>query len=739
MVENSSSSSGSSRGFSSNVSKLLQHRGSASSPLSFRQALSSADVTVTDEKQLADIMVGVLPTGDDDTQKWNLDVVVEVLSQDCNITGGKKINWKSVVENLDNVHLHVRSLDEFQLLAKLFLRISGTIFPAAGLVGTWTNRTAQLYMLILAANSPKPELVDFSDMVSIETRIRDAPFPPNLSYLCLPLYDALLELAGRDLQVQVLKTLTAAAESFPEYVTILLAQAKDRGTSIRGEVLSRSLQKFTGLTGSRPTSLAVMQQLAKVNPDLLVWLLRSAFKWAATARDMSEVLGRLQTLGDAVARRVDQEVPAEDLVGMWCVKADRSDFSLDAKLTAELEKDRAFSKPLAVFARAHAPKLRPKRSDGGIVSYESFNIILKVLQQFTKGPDTAVSPEDLRELAMFAQKYQPDAGDSEATRMRSGGHMTASASDGEQQGGSKAGGNKALDEIERQANLRFQQIYTGEMPVEAAVQMLKQLKTSSEQRDQEIFRCMIHNLFDEYRFFNKYQDKELLLTAQLFGMLIQFQLVSSITLGIALRYVLEALRKDPAQGGAAEKMFTFGRVALEQFRTRLAEWPQYCSHTLQIPHFARQCPQLYQESQNALNIPSAVITGNNGNNGNSNNNAGSGASGKDTHKVHSTPPVSGLNLSKHMSSYSLLDPTAMPYNDFHKPVDSSVLPEVAALAPPVDAVTSKRDSMTPIIETMVAVNVDPVGVDLATPGDAVRDQIYFIINNIAQNNFEAKL
>ncbi len=64
---------------------------------------------------------------------------------------------------------------------------------------------------------------------------------------------------------------------------------------------------------------------------------------------------------------------------------------------------------------------------------------------------------------------------------------------------------------------------------------------------------MIHNLFDEYRFFARYPDRELHITAALFGSLVKHGLVSSITLGMALRYVLDALRKP-----APSKMFTFG-------------------------------------------------------------------------------------------------------------------------------------------------------------------------------------
>ena len=39
------------------------------------------------------------------------------------------------------------------------------------------------------------------------------------------------------------------------------------------------------------------------------------------------------------------------------------------------------------------------------------------------------------------------------------------------------------------------------------VVMLKKFKSSANQREQEVFACMIHNLFDEYRFFPRYPDK----------------------------------------------------------------------------------------------------------------------------------------------------------------------------------------------------------------------------------------
>jgi CCR4-NOT transcription complex subunit 1 len=160
------------------------------------------------------------------------------------------------------------------------------------------------------------------------------------------------------------------------------------------------------------------------------------------------------------------------------------------------------------------------------------------------------------------------------------------------------------DAIEEAANSYFQKIYTSEQSIDDVVKMLKNFKSSGESKENDIFACMIHNLFDEYRFFSKYPEKELRITGILFGKLIQEQLVSSITLGIALRYVLEALRKSPGQGNPANnasgKMFRFGMFALEQFKDRLHEWPQYCSHIVQIPHLKQGYQSLVDEIEGAM-------------------------------------------------------------------------------------------------------------------------------------------
>lgn len=101
---------------------------------------------------------------------------------------------------------------------------------------------------------------------------------------------------------------------------------------------------------------------------------------------------------------------------------------------------------------------------------------------------------------------------------------------------------------------------------------------------------MLRNLFEEYRFFPQYPDKELYITAQLFGGIIERGLVPScVYQGLALRFVLEALRKSEGS-----KMYYFGIVALDRFKSRLKDYHKYCEHVRAIPHFNEFPPHLIE-------------------------------------------------------------------------------------------------------------------------------------------------
>ncbi|XP_013418035.1 CCR4-NOT transcription complex subunit 1 [Lingula anatina] len=144
-------------------------------------------------------------------------------------------------------------------------------------------------------------------------------------------------------------------------------------------------------------------------------------------------------------------------------------------------------------------------------------------------------------------------------------------------------------EVEDEANSYFQRIYNHPphptITIDEVLEMLKRFKDSPVKKERDVFACMLRNLFEEYRFFPQYPEKELQTTAILFGGIIEQGLVTYMALGVALRYVLDALRKP-----SGSKMYLFGIAALDRFKTRLKDYPVYCQHLARIPHFS-QFPQ----------------------------------------------------------------------------------------------------------------------------------------------------
>lgn len=134
----------------------------------------------------------------------------------------------------------------------------------------------------------------------------------------------------------------------------------------------------------------------------------------------------------------------------------------------------------------------------------------------------------------------------------------------------------------------YRQMYEEKISIDDVVMLLQRTKVSEDPRDHQIFACMVHTLFDEYRWFEMYYPpRELAMTAIVFGSLIQYQLIDYIPLGIAIRYVLDALRNQPDSN-----MFKFGLQALLRFQSRLPEWPQLGQALLALPHLQQAHPDI---------------------------------------------------------------------------------------------------------------------------------------------------
>jgi CCR4-NOT transcription complex subunit 1 len=73
---------------------------------------------------------------------------------------------------------------------------------------------------------------------------------------------------------------------------------------------------------------------------------------------------------------------------------------------------------------------------------------------------------------------------------------------------------------------------------------MKSFQNSQEQKEQEVYACMLHGLFDEYRFLHRYPQQYLTKIAKLFGAIIKNKLLDRVLQDIALKFVIEAFRRD---------------------------------------------------------------------------------------------------------------------------------------------------------------------------------------------------
>ncbi len=73
---------------------------------------------------------------------------------------------------------------------------------------------------------------------------------------------------------------------------------------------------------------------------------------------------------------------------------------------------------------------------------------------------------------------------------------------------------------------------------------MQRFRVSELKKEQEIYACMLHSLFDEYRFLHKYPNLYLEKIAKLFGAIIKNRIMDGTLQEIALKFVIEAFRRE---------------------------------------------------------------------------------------------------------------------------------------------------------------------------------------------------
>ncbi|XP_013777158.1 CCR4-NOT transcription complex subunit 1-like, partial [Limulus polyphemus] len=262
-------------------------------------------------------------------------------------------------------------------------------------------------------------------------------------------------------------------------------------------------------------------------------------------------------------------------------------------------------------------------------------------------------------------------------------------------------------EVEDEANGYFKRIYrhSSHPPIliDEVLQMLRKFQESPIKRERDMFNCMLRKLFEVYHFLHQHSDQELLITAEIFGGIVEQGLVTYVFLGLILRCIFDAL-KNPY----GNKMYYFGIIALDRCKRRLKEFPQYCCHLSSISHFLDfpahliefiqygACSQDPPNHPQGVPLPQSMVIMSSG-----------------------IGPI--VPVSVHTSSTIYTSSTA-----------------ITTLAKKTSTIGTARPSIanTTNIDTLLVATEK--GEKMMFPPESVQDKVEFIINNLSQINLVQK-
>lgn len=636
---------------------------------------------------------------DEPATSWDPAAVVQAV-QSVN----PDLNWETVMSNLDHKDFWVPDSASFLWLVHACdLARPDEPFPLDTVLGRiWNNKRGQVTFLKYAVDAPA-DVFTFAHSQRLAPPLEGiaggkSPIgTSNFAWLCLELLETLVVLADSGQMLVVRSILEKPLQMCPEVLAVSMAGVNTWGT-LKHEVMAATVPSF--VLGTNASSSLVLHRLWSCCRNTLVSTMVELYmKDRSIISRILDVCQELKCLPEVLAMS-----PYIFAIELACLATRREYLNLEKWLQDMIAKEGTVFVQCCV--RFLADKLQadasvPKPPAVVTLPLETLAMFVRVLQ----GQSAGFPPEILQEIKQISELMGTSF--PQLAEVGSAAEMAVLE-------------EVFAPDIEEEANAYFQKIYTGQQSVDDVIAMLGQFRSAEDERKQRVFACMVHNLLDEYRFFPKYPDKELRITAVLFGRLVECQLVSSVTLGIALRYVLEALKKP-----MGSKMFTFGVEALSHFKDRLAEWPQYCSHLLQIPQLRQAAPELVDlADKHALG---AIVS------------TKEKKGGEEVDAPSSSQEESLLQDASTPILESATAPTAVPSSSFTP--SASPKPQASQPSSQVSLKVEGKGSATLASAFATSLNIDTLvsaAREQKTPDQETLDKIHFTINNLSLANVDAK-
>lgn len=528
------------------------------------------------ENQIADLIVTII-NSIYPVESWDGDTLGRGIHKSL-----PDIDWTKIVRALDCEDLGVVSMGDLNLLLTI---LKGAIsagrmdVPVHFLWGAWHHTRTQAYLLRQLTQAPasifnitefgEPKVLSADNFVAASSTLKNLAAQLETSpWNSLDLLKTSLRLLSDDDAAHETKLfLEAAGKTTPELIFLGCVQLPHPWGAQQEQLSEKGCEVFFA---GQPNHQLVFYRLWQVDPEFL------CRKFVEYHTKDSLNIGRILDIAQDL-RILDQLLnlqPYAFAVDLAALASRRECLNIEKWLDHNISTGQdAFLEACLRYLsfKAEAENLL-QQSDGNnmlmtvALTVETVAIFLKALM------NTAMSPENgefLKQVQSACLQVYP--------RLMNSTNANRDPTDS----------NNFAKDVEKEVEFYYGRLYEGEMSISVFVEMLQNLKRSTDVRDQDVFACMLHSLFDEYRFFADYPLSALSITAVLFGNLIQNQLLSYIPLGIALRYILDAVGHEPESN-----MFKFGVQALNHFKDRVSAWPQYCEQILGVSSLAENEPDL---------------------------------------------------------------------------------------------------------------------------------------------------
>ena len=472
----------------------------------------------------------------------------------------------------------------FTTLLTLFHRCSppSTQFPLDSILKReWMNLKGQVNFLQLGCSNPKEELLSFKYSGRVQERIENIQGVKHNIALYLHIWCS-IDLVEMLLQLSHTRYFDTIKELFdfpllncPEYLLLSLSQTTPWSGHFLKEELNGAL--FPIFLCTHVNSIVVLEQLWKISPNVVVRSICNLYSVDNQQLNLSRVLDITQEIRESLLKIATCEeheftVPLGILAG----KRDFLHFDqwVGERIRSAGEK---FIRPLLKYIQDNI--ITPANEDPENMNEERMEqlmersqlneerliIIFENLLHRKNDPQHSIPSLFMDEIYNVYK---------ESIRILPNLLSTPENS----------------DQIEDKANKYFQKVFSGDITIPQIIDLMRTYKQSEDQGQNEIYACMIHNLLDEYRFFHRYPERELKITGELFGSIIQNKVVEGVIEKIALKYVFEAIKRSG-------KMLKFAVIALEQFHERLNEWPGLIEVPLFNANFKEHYPALAAKIQ----------------------------------------------------------------------------------------------------------------------------------------------